>query len=317
MILAFSASAFTETKEEADAKEATMDEDIHATNQFIATKWDQINRSVDMFFSNQNNKKKETKSSVFVYTSLYQKEGESLKTDYDFQLRFDLPNTTKKLKIVIEKQQDEISNVLSDTSAPNSKAGSKNNKNTRKDDSHYTAGASYFLKRTQSLVSYIHFGIRIDMPLNPNLKFDVEKNFKTNYMNVGLLQKVIVYRQQGLQNISQVVLNKKWTKNLQTDFTNSLVWTDETDEFVLRHNVVLYQSLGEEKGISYSVGTNAKFSPTYYYDSYDLSVSYRQLVYMDWLYATWTAGIDFPKVSHFNDEKYVQFRVDIFFREKE
>lgn len=70
------------------------------------------------------------------------------------------------------------------------------------------------------------------MPSNPNLKLDLVKDYKTNFMNIGLSQKFIYYRQEGFQNISQLSLNKKLTEKLQTDFVNSIVWSDETDEFV-------------------------------------------------------------------------------------
>ena len=298
------------------ADEGTVENNLDATNEYIATKWDQLNRSVDMFFTNQGHQKIESRSSVFVYSSFYKKEGKSIESEYDFQLKFDLPNTTKKLKIVIEKQQDEISDALSDTSSPNEKSGSQNNRNLKNNNSSYTAGANLLLSQSKQFISKVSFGIRLDMPLNPSLKLDLKKDIKTKIVNIGLLQKIIYYRQEGLQNVSQISLNKKLSKNFQADFVNSLVWTDESDEFVLRNNVVLYQDLGDEKGLSYSIGANAKFSPTFYYNSYDASISYRQLLYSSWLYGTLSVGADFPKENNFKDEKYVQIRFDIFFKEK-
>ncbi|MEA9356229.1 hypothetical protein SHI21_08450 [Bacteriovorax sp. PP10] len=299
------------------AIETTIEEDINASNEYIATKWDQLNRRVDTFFTNQGSQSSKTKSSIFFYSSFYKKEGQSLDTNYDFQVRFDLPNTTKKLKIVIEKQQDEISNAISDTSVSSNRVITKDGKVINaNEESHYTAGASLLLKQSKYFASFFNFGIRLDMPLNPFAKIELRKDINAHFLTIGLSQKVIVYRQQGLENISQLVLTKKLNSTFQTDLINSLVWTDESDTLVLRNNFVLTQIIGEEKGLAYSLGANAKFSPTFYYESYDASVSYKQLLYMDWLYATWTLGVDFPKSSHFNDEKFVQFRIDIFFREK-
>jgi hypothetical protein len=77
---------------------------------------------------------------------------------------------------------------------------------------------------------------------------------------------------------------------------------------------VLGQDLGNEKSLSYSVGANAKLAPTTYYDSYDTSVSYRQLLYNTWLYGTVAVGANFPKDNHFKDDKFVQIRIDVYFR---
>lgn len=282
----------------------------------MATKWEQFNRTVDLFFTNQDSRNIENKSSIMVYSSFYKKEGQSIETEYDFQLRIDLPHTTKKLKIVIEKQQDEISNVLSDSSVSNKKSISKDGKLTNdKRQNKYTAGANILLKQSKDFASNVHFGIRLDMPLNPFAKLDLQKDIKTKHMLIGLSQKIIYYRQEGLQEISQLTLTKKFNKKVQLDFINSLVWSDETGHLIFRNNFVLYHSLGHEKGLSYSVGANTRFHP-YRYDSFDTSVSFRQLIYKDWLYATWTLGADFPKLNDYKDEKFVQFRIDLYFKEK-
>ena len=291
-----------------------MEENIDASNKYIATKWDQFNRSVDTFFTNKISHAGDNKSSIFAYTSFYSKEGQGIQTEFDFQLKLDLPNTTKKLKIIIEKQQDEISNALNDNSIANNRSSSKEGKNQRKKETHYTAGVNYLLSRSEYFVTFVHFGIRLDMPLNPSLKVDLQKNFETSLINIGLSQKVIIYRQEGLQEVSQLTLNKKVNETIQTDLVNSLVWTDETDLLVLRNNFIVSQDLGNEKGLYYSIGANARFSPKFYYDSYDASISYRQLLHKDWLYGTLTLGADFPKVSNFDDEKFVQFRIDMYFK---
>lgn len=318
MIL-FSQSVFSAVEVSAKTQTTTLEEDIDASNQYIATKWDQLNRTVDMFFTNQKTKASaKTKSSILFYSSFYKKEGQSIDNKFNFQVKFDLPNTTKKLKIVIEKQQDDISDAISDTSVTSSKTIRKDGKVTNAEpEAHYTAGANVLLKQSKYFASFFNFGIRLDMPLNPFAKLELQKDIKMKPFDIGLSQKVVMYRQAGLQNVSQLVLTRDLNENLQADLVNSLVWSDETDILVLRNNFILTQNLGDDKGLSYSVGANARFSPTFYYESYDASVSYRQLLYNDWLYGTWTLGADFPKESHFNDEKFVQFRIDIFFREKE
>ncbi|MBY0413362.1 MAG: hypothetical protein K2Q18_04325 [Bdellovibrionales bacterium] len=286
---------------------------LNEGNSYISTKWDQLNRSVDMFFTNQESKD-DKKSSILIYTSFYKKEGEPVTKDYDFQFKISLPNTTKNLKIIVEKQQDEIANALSDTSVTSNKLISKNAKISNKKSARYTAGAKINLKQTNSFNSSFNFGIRVDVPLNPYAKFEIQKSVKFSFLDIGLSQKFIYYRQEGFQEISQVIFTKKWNNKFQLDFAHFLVWSEESDKFSLRHNIVFTQSLSQRKSISLSVGANAQFSPTYYYSSYDTSISYSQLLHSDWLYATATTGIDFAKDKHFNDDKFVQIRIDIFFR---
>ncbi len=244
------------------------------------------------------------------------KEGEKFDTEVDFQLKFDLPNTTKNLKIIIEKQQDEIGNVLSDNSVSSTKTVVKNGKAVSQKDSHYTAGANLLLKQTEYFSSLLKFGIRIDMPLNPSIKLDLDKQIKTKIVDINLLQKFIFYRQEGLQEISQISFSKKLNNRLFLDQVNSLVWADENDDFLLRNSLVLSQNVGKEKIITYSVGANARLAPAFYYESYDTSISYTQRLYQSWLYSTFTVGAEFPKDRDFTDVKFVQLKLDIFFKEK-
>lgn len=299
------------------AMEGIVPEDeIDLTNHLVATKWEQFNRSVDMFFSNQNPSHQENKSNIKVYSSFYKKEGQPVKSEYNFQLRIDLPNTAKKLKIVIEKQQDDLGEALSDNTVKTKSITSKNGKiRDTKNESRYTAGTNFLLKNSKYFVSLVKFGIRLDLPLNPYAKLELLKKINNEHMNIELTQKLIYYRQSGFQEISQVKFSKAFNEKVLLDFINSLVWSEETEYFILRNSFVLYHGLGHEKGLTYSVGANSRFHPNRY-ESFDNSLSYRQLIYKDWLFGTWTIGSDFPKATNYKAEHFAQFRIDLYFKEK-
>lgn len=293
---------------------ATTEQDINETNRLVATKWEQFNRSVDMFFTNEGSPKQENNSNVMIYSSFSKKEGQPVEQEFNFKLKIDLPNMTKNLKIVIEKQQDEISDVLTDNSVSNKTISQSGKVTSAKRKNNYVASINVLLKQSKEFASLLHFGIRLDLPLNPYTKLELQKSIKTKHMNINLGQSFFYYRQKGFQQISQVILNKKFNKKVQLDFINSLVWSEETDYLLFRNSFVLNHSLGHEKGLTYSVGTNTRFHP-YRYESFDTSLSYRQLMYKDWLYTTWTIGADFPKTYDYTMEKFIQFRIDLFFKE--
>lgn len=300
----------------AEQASVTPDSGIATTNEYIANKWDFINRSVDTFFTNKESPA-ENRSSIFLSLSGTKSEGQKISNDVNFKVRFDLPNTTKNLKIIIEQQQDEIGNVLSDSSVPNTKAVEKNGKPVSQKVSYYTAGANFLLQKKNQFTSQLKFGIRLDMPINPSVKLDLQKDYKSNIVNVSLAQKIFFYRQEGLQEISQVSFNRKLNDIFQLDQINSLVWADENDVFLLRHSLILTQALAKEKSLTYSIGANARLSPAFYYESYDASLSYSQRLYQEWLFTSFTIGANFPKGNDFKDNKFVQLRFDIFFKEKQ
>lgn len=285
------------------------------TNKYIASEWRLFNRNVDTFFSNQKYLIGENKSTIFAYVSFYKKEGGKIETDFNLQMKFDLPRTTKRLKFVVEKEQNEIRKALSDENVTrNVKNTPVGSRYSTVAESRYTAGANYLLPKLKYFRSLLKFGIRLDMPINPFLKLNLQKDLKFDFLTVDLSQNFILYRQEGFQEISSVTFNKKINETFHADQSNSLVWSDETDAFDLRNSFSLYQNLGDERGLTYSLGANAKLSPSFFYDSYDSSISYRQRVYSSWLFGTFTVGQDYPKATNFKAEDFAQVRLEMFFR---
>jgi hypothetical protein len=299
------------------ATEDSLEEEDNAdrANKFVASEWRLFNRNVDTFFSNQKYLVGENKSSIFAYTSFYKNEGGKIETDFNIQMKFDLPRTTKRLKIIVEKEQNEIRKALSDENVTrNVKNTTIGTRYSSVSDSRYTAGANYLLPKLKYFSSLIKFGIRLDMPINPFVKLNMQKDFKLDFVDINLSQNFIEYRQEGFQEISQLAFEKKINETFHAEQMNSLVWSDETDAFDLRNSVSLYQNLGDERGLTYALGANAKLSPSVYYESYDASVSYRQLIYSKWLYGTFTVGQSYPKSDHFIAEDFAQVRLEMFFR---
>jgi hypothetical protein len=285
------------------------------TGKLISSEWRLFNRTVDTFFSNKYYREGENKSSILISTAFIKSEGKGGEGDFDLQMRFDLPQMTKKLKIVIEREQNEIKKALTDENV------TRNKRQTRVSSSYksiaensYTAGADYLLLKLKNFTSLMKFGFRLDLPINPYLKLNLSREIKTKYVDINLMQTFLLYRQAGLQEITSMGFIRKFNEDYQLEQLNSLVWTDEKDVYELRHSLTLYQNLSEKKALSYALGANAKLSPTFSYNSYDASVSYRMLLHSNWLYGTSTVGAEFPKALNFKDDKFVQLRLDAFFQ---
>lgn len=290
------------------------EESINLANKFIAERWRLLNETIDSYFSNQSysNLTKENHSRLFLTASFYKKEGKKIENAFDFQLRVDFPKTAKKLKVVIEKEQNDVSNLINPLSSKkNSISANSTNTTKRK----YTAGIGILFKDTPYYKGSAHFGLRLDVPLNPYLKLNFKRDFVLNTMTMTFAQQFNIYRQKGFQEITQILLTRKWNKKLETNFVNTLAWTDETDAFDMRNNFIISYSIEEEKLLTFSLGANAKLSPMLYYNSYDFSAGYRRLIFGKWLYGSIVVGAEYFKSSHFQQEKFAQFTLDLFFKE--
>lgn len=268
-----------------------------------------LNRDLDTFFSNDPSRVEQdaSRDNIKAYFSIYKKESDDLEKDFDIQLRLRLPKTTQKLKLVIEREQDDIANALSDENFPQGKYDTVSKKKN------YSAGFDYLLSKSESFRSNLQFGMRLSMPINPSVKLDFSKSYDYSLMRLTLYQKFIYYRQEGYQQISQVNLARRWTESFQTDFVNSLVWTDEEDHFVLRNNLIFYYNFTEDHNLSLSLGANALFRPNFHYDAYDVSLNYRRPFLYPWLYIIPSVGMEFSDEDHFKREYFGQLKFEIYF----
>ncbi|OFZ14122.1 MAG: hypothetical protein A2X86_04530 [Bdellovibrionales bacterium GWA2_49_15] len=301
-------AGFAKDKKAKPVKQNNTLSRIDETQQFISDQWTDLNYNTDIFFSNRGYRKTENKSMIMAYYAIYKKESFKPAYNFDLKIKVHLPSTTKRMKIVIEKERDEILESTS-SEALNSKNGE-----TTPTKSNYIAGLSYLLSSSPYYETFLDFGMKILLPLDPFAKFRIQKNVTTSYVNISAAQKFIFYRQDGFQEVSQLSFSRKFNQTFQTEQANSLSWEDKTDTFILRNGLALYQTIADEKTMSYSIGANAFLSPVLYYYNYDCAVSYRQLIHSKWLYASLAVGADFPKQHDFHMEKFILGRVEVFFR---
>ena len=306
IIFFFSITCFAKEKKQKEQSYtlALVDE----AQRFISTQWTDLNYNTDMFFSNRGYRRSENKSMIMAYYAIYKKENFDPKYNFDLKIKVHLPSTTKRMKIVIEKERDEILESSSSTAViagDNEAAPTKSN---------YVAGLNYLLSTSPYYEMFLDFGMKILLPLDPFTKFRIQKNITTSFVNISAAQKLILYRQDGFQEVTQLSFSRKFNQTFQTEQTNSLSWEDKTDTFILRNSLALYQNIADEKTMSYGIGANARLSPVLFYYSYVCAITYRQLIHSSWLYASLTVGADFPKEHDFDMEKFIMGRVEVFFR---
>lgn len=289
-----------------------IEKKFEESNQFIASRWRLINYNLDSFFSNNLYDPEKNQSNISVYLTSFKKEGKKIENEVDFRARLHLPEISKNLRLVIEKDQDEIKKAMTDE---NITADSENLKTVSPTPSErYSAALTYLLKSTADFNSAVKFGLRFEMPLNPSIKTNINKLLLYDYFSLELAQNFILYRQEGFSEISSVNISRSWNKDLRTDLVNSLAWTNETAHFILRNNFLLYYNLSDSKALAYSLAANAKLSPVLHYDSYDTSLNYRQRIKENWLFASIGVGAEFIKMNNFSMEKFIQARLEIHFK---
>ncbi|MBT7609460.1 MAG: hypothetical protein HN576_06875 [Bacteriovoracaceae bacterium] len=284
-------------------KKSQVSSYIDETQRFISIFWTDLNYNMDSFFSNQKYSKTENDGRISAYLDFYRKEGESLKTYFDISIKVDLPKLSHRLSITIEKERDDIlesrSNQITNVQATK--------------DSDYAASVNY-LNLSDLFNSELNVGIRFAIPLDPFVKYRIFKDLNFSWFDLHLEQKFIYFKQEYFSESTQIFFAKKISDSVILSQNNILSWSDSDDLFVLRDSLILSQKLSNKKSISYSVGANASFTPTFYYTGYDASLSYKQVLYKTWLYGSLGIGAEFLRTNEWGMTNFAVIRTEVFFQ---
>jgi hypothetical protein len=274
---------------------------VDFAQQYISSGWIGFNHDIDMYFSGQRYSKSKNQSQILLSYQVHKSESAELEKSFDFGVRIHLPKISKKLSFVIKKERDEILEAESTQVA----AG------VNKPERGYSAGIKYALKQMPFFTTTLDTGIKLDMPLDPFIKLKTFKIKNTKIVNIYFGQKFIYYRQEAnLRSITEFSLTKKISKTFSITQGNSLTWTDERDKFNLRNFLSLGQNLNNKSALSYTIGANGIFEPSYHYDIYDASVTYMSKLYKNWFSGRLITGSTFDKNKNWSSSAYVTLRFD-------
>jgi hypothetical protein len=286
---------------------------IDETQRFITNQWLGLNYNLDLFFTAKDYNQKQNKSLILGYYGFNKKESRVGIQDYDVKMRFHLPKASERMRIVLEKERDEILGSNNPDSPTNlNPIVNTNDPNTPK-SSDFVAGVSYFAPKREVVKTFFDVGMKIKLPLDPYSKLQFQKTFELGFMNIFLYQGLFLYRQDGFQENSQISFSKKINSFFRIEQVNSLGWSDKLDKFSPRNNLIFYYLI-EQNSINLSFGANGQFSPQMIYTSYDVTLNFRKLSYKDWFYINYGVGAEYPKIKNFNSEYFAFIRTEIFFR---
>ena len=201
--------------------------------------------------------------------------------------RVDLPNFSRKLKLVISGEDDELFSGVGNQYAANG---------TTKDE-RSSIGLRYDL--TEGLLE--HLSLSANMRLKP-----MELIFKIRHRGLWELDDDLLGRltstgywntREGFGSKIQFDLEKDLKESRLLRWANQVEWSEEyQDEGVNWSSVVTqYQRLSSKNAISFSAGVNGHSRPDVTPDKYLLRMQYRQNIYRPWLFVEVAPEIFWPK----------------------
>ncbi len=279
------------------------------TQAYISKSWNKMNYGVDSFFANEDFEDEVNRSYIRINSAIQKQEGADLKYQYDFKFKLDFPHTKRKLKIILEKDnEDENTEGLSSINSTN-----QNSAEDALTETSYNAALRRILTESKKWIIYADTGMRLKLPLDPFIKLRVRRSFTYNKFETKVIQKFYLYRQKGFGESTHLNFDYPFADIFHISFNNSFSWNDKTDNYSVLNSLTFFKKLSDKRAISYNISSYGDGKPKIIYKTYTTSINYRQLIHKTWLYTQISTGAIFSKSRDFKMKKFVTVVFEVLF----
>jgi len=209
--------------------------------------------------------------------------------------RLQLPNTSKRLKLVFESEnQDDISETIPDTN----------------DINQGTLGFLYdFIDSNKA-------SLRLRLSFSPSITLRYRY---THPINETLITRFTqsLYRKEGIfGTISAFDIDKAIDEKNAIRWSNQIEIVDHLDGMEWITALVLFHRINEKSALSYESSATGITEPQVLTTDYRLGIRYRRNIYRKWLFYEVAPEVTWPKISTTDDRHSifaVTFRLEVFF----
>lgn len=265
---------------------------------------------IDSFFINERvtDGHNQTNLRIINTASMVERNGFNDKVDFRFRLR--LPKLEEKVQFEVGQQVEQYS-----ANGANSNVTAQNSP-LRNQDRTARAGFSFF-KDFLGIRSKLTTGVRYKSGIVPYGNFRLSRDFVLSKKSkISLINDLSDDLKDRSANRTTLYLDYAITKPLVWRLINEASYRDLDYTFQTINGFAFFHELSPRRSVSYIAvvnGINPHYQDTFYASSYNVSMTYRQLVYRDYVYFEYAPGVSFPRSINYHRQMEFYFRIEIIF----
>ncbi|MBL7665080.1 MAG: hypothetical protein JNM93_08095 [Bacteriovoracaceae bacterium] len=221
------------------------------------------------------------------------------------RIRMDLPGTRQKMKLVLD-DDDDSANRNTQTSGITTRDRSRG----------FNASLRFVIDQKSKWNLSTDLGVRMRSSpwLNPFVRLRGRRSFLlTENLEMRFIQELYEFLETGAETRSTLDFDYPLGSNMLFRFGNNAIWTDELDYFTYSNGPSLYKKLSHKRALGIHARASGDNSNGSTYTNYELFVSYRQLIYKDWIFAELTPGLSYPKALDFQQVAFIKISIQSLF----
>lgn len=272
----------------------------------ISSGLESMARSIDEFFANEKVFYESSGSNVRYSIDTLFEEGGRITTVGKLDVSLRLPQTEKKLKLVLESDPVEKQSTLERATAV-PPAGQTTEQN-------YYAGLQSEFGKANKWRFKPSVGLKLHFPIEYYVRLRSFRDFNFSKWNLHLTESIYWYDTTGAGFDSEMEWNRLIGDGLLFRASSLVRNTEEYQRFDLSQTFAVTQTLSERRAVTYSIGFFGNSEPNIHATDYVIQARYRQIVHGDYFFMELVPQVRYRIENAFTEEDSLLVRFEWLFQ---
>ena len=265
---------------------------------------------IDRFFGNDRNYQESNKSVVQLGLARATGYGGDRKLVLSARANLNLPSTEKKLHLLIESNPDQ--NITGEP-APNQNTAINNQVSGPQ-----SYGLALRYEKVKEELKALHIsadaGLKFQgININPFMRARSSYSIPFETWRLKAAESVYWFNTIGAGETTQVDLEHFLSEPVLFRATSNATWLNNKQNFDLRQDLSVYQTLDERTALLYQVSAIGVSNPQVELTEYVAQILYRYRLHREWIFFELNPQVIFPKVNNFNSSFALTMRLEMLF----
>ncbi|MBI5005635.1 MAG: hypothetical protein HZB95_00775 [Nitrosomonadales bacterium] len=278
---------------------------VDAPRDYLAEKFIGFVNSVDRFFGDDRNFQESHDSVLQFDITRVMGYGGERQFVYSGRAKVRLPNTEKKLHLLIETDPDK--NVSTDSSR-----NQPMRPGTRSAPESYGAGVRYEKEKEERWHYSTEGGLKFQgVNTAPFARARVSYGVPLEEWRLKATETVFWFNSIGAGETTQLDLDRPISEPLLFRATSIATWLKDSENLDMRQDFSLFHKLNNRAAVLYQASVIGISRPNAHVTDYVLLLSYRYRVHREWVFFELSPQLHFPKERHFKSSGMLGMRLEM------
>jgi hypothetical protein len=278
-----------------------------APRDYISEKFVGLINDIDRFFGSDRNYQENRDSVLQLDITRVAGYGGDHKTVFAGRARVRLPNTERRLHVLIESDPDK--NATGDATR---KQAVQTDTGTTPQS--YGAGVRYEKPQDNRWRFSTDGGLKFQgLNTTPFARARASYGMQLDEWKLNAAETLFWFNTIGAGETTQIDLDRPISKPLLFRSTSNATWLNNTHNMSLRQDLTLFHTLDERTALLYQASAIGVSRPNTHVTDYVLLLSYRYRLHREWVYLDLSPQIHFPKERNFKPSGTLVMRLEFLF----